>query len=183
MQHSDFARHLVDVNTPISAVDVERVSRNRRADFDAVFLAARASLVGLCRSIVGDDAEDVVHDAYLIGQSRLDQLREPERGAAWLTKIAVNLCYERHRRRERLQRLLPFLRSTVASSDVDLRAAIDALPSSERTIVVLHYGYGLGLGEIATLLDRNPATVRNLMFRARGRLRKRLAVADALDQG
>ena len=150
---------------------VEPVDVERQDFLDAAFLASRAEIVALCRSIVGDEAEDVVHDAYLIARARIGQLRDRGRAAAWIAKIAVNLCFERHRRRDRLLRLLPFLQRDIPASDPDLRAAIHSLPAAQRTIVVLFYGHGLSLAEIASLLDRNPATVRSLLFRARGVLR------------
>ena len=37
-------------------------------------------------------------------------------------------------------------------SDPDLRAMVETLPYRQRTIVVLHYGHGLSLEEIARLL-------------------------------
>jgi RNA polymerase sigma factor (sigma-70 family) len=150
------------------------VHANRESQLDATFVAARPQIVAICRSIVGDEAEDIVQDAYLIARSRLGQLRDVGRASAWITKIAINLCFGHRRRRDRLARLLPFLRNDHPQPDPDLGTAIDGLPTVERAVIALFYGHGLSVNEIAQLLDRKPATVRSLMFRARSRLRTTL---------
>jgi RNA polymerase sigma-70 factor, ECF subfamily len=147
-----------------------------RQTYDLRFAELRGYLVGVCRSLVGDDAEDVVHDTYVVGRARFGQLRDPQALGSWLTVIAVNECYSRHRRRQRLGELIATLRPTVSwSSDPDLRAAVQALPFRARTVVVLHYGHGLSLDEIGRLLGTNPSTIRSVLFRAKKRLRMQLA--------
>ncbi len=51
---------------------------------------------------------------------------------------------------------------------------MQALPFRDRTVVVLHYGHGLTLEEIAGLLGTKPATIRSVLFRTRTRLRRQL---------
>ena len=150
--------------------------RDLHGDFDRRFGEARGRLVGVCRSLVGDDAEDVVHDTYVLARSRLGQLREQGALEAWLTAMAINACYGRHRRRQRLGEILTaVVPSAPVASDPDLRTLVQALPFRERTIVVLHYGHGLTLEEIARLLGEKPGTVRSVLFRARARLRTGLS--------
>jgi RNA polymerase sigma factor (sigma-70 family) len=162
-------------------VTPERVT-DARQGYDLRFAELRGYLVGVCRSLVGDDAEDVVHDTYLVGRARLRQLRDPEALGSWLTAIAVNECYSRHRRRQRLAELLATLRPTGHEpSDPDLRAAVETLPFRDRTVVVLHYGHGLSLDEIGQLLGINPSTIRSVLFRARKRLRSRVADPSSAD--
>lgn len=167
--------HLAAVNaTEAQATAIEPV-RDAAVAFDERFTEARPRLVAICRGLVGDDAEDVVHDTYLRARARLAQLREPASLDAWLTAVAVRECYARHRRRRRLAELLAAVRpSPPAASDSGLRELVEALPSRDRTIVVLHYGHGLSLEEIARLLGQKPATTRSVLFRARARLRAAL---------
>ena len=147
------------------------------ATFDARFAEFRPYLVRICHSLAGDDAEDVVQDTYVIGRRRIDQLRQPELLKSWLTTIAVNQCFGRHRRRQRLTGLLETWRPpTPEPSDPDLRARVEALPFRDRSIVVLHYGHGLALEEIATLLQIKATTARSVLFRARKRLRRELEI-------
>lgn len=157
---------------------LERVRLPDPAVVDAAFTSARAELVGLCRPIVGDDAEDIAHDTYLLARSRVGQLRDPERASAWMARIALNLCFQRHRRLERLKQLLPFLRSQPRDRNPEVKEAVAELPTAQRTVVVLFYGQGLNVSEIAVLLGQKPSTIRSILFRARGRLRLTLGLED-----
>ena len=149
--------------------------REAAETYDLRFGEVRSYLVGVARSLVGDDAEDVVQDTYLLGRQRLGQLRDHGLLRSWLTAIAVNQCYDRNRRRRRLVEFLGRSRpSEPVSSDLDLRVGVEALPYRDRTIVVLHYGHGLSLEEIAVILGAKPATIRSILFRARARLRRML---------
>lgn len=70
--------------------------------FDLRFSAARDRLVRICAGLVGADAaDDVVHDAYLRARLRHGQLRDDDRFEAWLTRIAIHLCMNRHRSHRR----------------------------------------------------------------------------------
>jgi RNA polymerase sigma-70 factor (ECF subfamily) len=155
-----------------------------RADYDARFALARERLLRITASLVGaDDAEDVVQDAYLLGRRRFDQLRDRSAFEPWLTRVAVNLCFGRHRRGKRLRELLPgLLPRMAASSDIGLRELVEGLPPRERTVLVLHYGHGYGLDEIATLLDLTHTNVRTIIARTRKRLYAAWRRAEGVDR-
>jgi RNA polymerase sigma-70 factor (ECF subfamily) len=175
MQRTGDADHLMTMNVVDDATTPLERLRTAAETYDLRFEELRPYLVGVCRSLAGDDAEDVAQDTYLIGRRRLGQLREPRLLRSWLTTIAINECFGRHRRRQRLQALLASLMPvTAGQSDPDLRSRVEALPFRDRTVVVLHYGHGLSLEEIATLLHAKPTTIRSVLFRARKRLRAEL---------
>ena len=152
-------------------------------DFDAQFADARHRLLRITASLVGaEEAEDVVHDTYLLGRRRSDQLRDRSAYESWITRIAVNLCYSRHRRTKRLRGLLPALLPARGSSrDIGLRELVEALPPRERTVLVLHYGHGYRLEEIAMLLGLTHTNVRTILARTRKRLFKDWRRAEGLD--
>lgn len=140
-------------------------------DFDAQFADSRDRLLRITASLVGDEAEDVVHDTYLLARIRSGQLRDRSAYESWVTRIAVNLCYSRHRRTKRLRGLLPALLPARSSSrDIGLRELVEALPPRERTVLVLHYGHGYRLEEIAMILDLTHTNVRTIIARTRKRL-------------
>lgn len=156
-----------------------RASRSLALDeYDARFALARERLLRICTGLVGQDvAEDVVHDAYVRGRDRRRQLRDPDLFDAWIARIAINLCHNRHRAGGRLRELLPRLvrRSPAdAQRDVGLRELIERLPPRERTLVVLHYGHGYRFEEIAAMAGLSAVNVRTIVFRARRRLRGHL---------
>jgi RNA polymerase sigma-70 factor (ECF subfamily) len=162
---------------PISAARDDRII----ADYDARFTSARDRLVRVCAALVGTDAaEDVVHDAYLRGRSRFSQLHDLDLFESWLTRLAINLCVNRQRRARSLRDLIPHLirGPQAAARDVGLRQLIERLRPRERTIVVLHYGYGYQFDEIARMAGLSAVSVRSIVFRARGRLRDQLREQD-----
>jgi RNA polymerase sigma factor (sigma-70 family) len=154
------------------------------ADFDVRFEQARDRLLRIAGSLVGaDEAEDVVHDTYLLGRRRFAQLREGAAFEPWITRVAVNLCYSRHRRMKRFRELLPaLLPKRAAASDIGLRELIERLSPRDRTVLVLHYGHGYRLEEIATILDLSHTNVRTIIARTRKRLFVAWRKAEGLDR-
>jgi RNA polymerase sigma-70 factor, ECF subfamily len=136
---------------------------------DGQFDRWRPGLVRLCASMVGaDDADDVVQDVYMLARQRIAQLHDPAALEPWLKRIAVNRCYDWHRRRKRLRDRLPLLRRTeTVSDDRSLVHLVEALPPRQRTVIVLHYAYGYGLHEIAELLSLTHVNVRTIIARTR----------------
>ncbi len=164
--------------------DARSFARLRRplvdaVDFDRRFGVARPRLERICGSLVGaGDAADVVHDTYIQARARLGQLRDPGSLEAWLTRIAVRACYDLHRRGRRTVAYPMAVLEAPAGRDAALVELVERLPPADRTIIVLHYGHGYGLDEIARLLDLNYATVRSRIARARIRLFREWTGAD-----
>jgi RNA polymerase sigma-70 factor, ECF subfamily len=155
-----------------------------RVDFDARFALARERLLRIAGSLVGaEEADDVVHDSYLLGRKRFDQLRDASAFEPWVTRIVVNQCFGRHRRTRRIRELLPALLPRRATpSDVGLRELVEQLPPRERTVLVLHYGHGYGLEEIAGMLALTHTNVRTIIARTRKRLFAAWRAAEGLDR-
>lgn len=155
-------------------------SRQRLHVLDEHFEQLRAKLVGICRSIAGDAAEDAVHDAYLQARRSIDQLRDVEAIDGWLTTIALRQSIARYRRtrrlRDRLADLLPM--QTPGTPDAGLRQLVEDLPARSRAVLVLHHGYGYSLLEVAEILGLTHTNVRSIAARARRRLMDQLRDAD-----
>lgn len=92
-----------DSGTPEVSDDARLAARCRAGDavawkelydahFDFVFRVARRL------GIPADDAEDVVHDVFVVAHRRLDQFREG-RMSTWLYRITANIVSDRHRSR------------------------------------------------------------------------------------
>ncbi|MBB5058570.1 RNA polymerase sigma-70 factor (ECF subfamily) [Granulicella aggregans] len=133
------------------------------------------------------DAEDVVQDAFvrvLENRSKLPEVREMR---VWLVRIAWNLALDRRRRIRPDQMDEVFAQSLVATgtpADQALHEAqqmnnalreIEKLPDAERNVLLLSAIEELGTTEIALVLKKSESAVRALLFRARTRLRERLA--------
>lgn len=157
-----------------------RDSRHRLHVLDEQFEQMRPRLVGICRSIAGDAAEDAVHDAYLQARRSIDQLRDLDALDGWLTTIALRQCISGHRRarrlRDRLADLLP--RSSSGMPDIGLRELVERLPVRSRAVLVLHHGYGYSLLEVADILGLTHTNVRSIAARSRRRLMDQASEAD-----
>ena len=105
----------------------------------------------------------------------------PEQFDAWVCRAAINLCFNRQRAQTRMLDRLPTFAARQqhqSGPDLGLRELIERLPLRERTVVVLHYGYGYRLEEIGELLELTAVNARTILFRARQRLGQQLREAE-----
>jgi RNA polymerase sigma-70 factor (ECF subfamily) len=149
--------------------------------FHQRFEAIRPRLISRCEVVVGrDDAEDVVQESYLRARDRIGQLRNPDAFEAWVTRIALNEARSVARRRATYQERLGE-RDRIdhgRDRDVALVELVESLPIQQRMAIVLYYGYGYGLAEVARLIGTSHINARTLLLRGRRRLRKEWEVPD-----
>ena len=129
-----------------------------------------APMVRLARLLTGGDpaAEELVQDAFLRVRDKWDGIDNP---TAYLRVAVVNACrnHQRHRLVER--RPLP-ARGVTGDDRFELRESIAALPSRQRSAVVLRYYEDLPEAEIAQMLGCSVPAVKSLLHRALHDLRK-----------
>ena len=121
------------------------------------------------------DAEDLYQEVFLRYLTRAPAFTSEEHRKAWLLRVAVNCANRFHtalgrRRTEPLSEAL----SVPAPEAEGLWEELRRLPERDRTILHLYYYEDMTTEEIAALLERNPATVRSQLLRARGKLKKLL---------
>jgi RNA polymerase sigma-70 factor (ECF subfamily) len=148
----------------------------------------RTTLLGIAYRMLGSvaDAEDVVQDAWL-KWSTVDAATV-ERPRAYLVRTVANLSLNRlntaSARREAY--VGPWLPEPVvtapdASGDVEraedvslaMLVVLETLSPLERAVFVLKEVFGFSYTEIARMLDRGEASVRQVGSRARGHVRAR----------
>jgi RNA polymerase sigma-70 factor (ECF subfamily) len=144
-------------------------------------------ILGYCRRRLSsrEEAEDAVQHTFLNAYRSLRTGVVPRAEAAWLYKIAENVCHERRRSAWRRSRL------EIVSDDGELREAVatpmeehhelaglaDALAEltpNQRRAILLREWQGLTYREIAAELDTTESAVETLLFRARGALARKL---------
>ncbi len=135
-----------------------------------------------------DDAADVTQEVFLRLWRRGPDWDDPDRIAAWLTRVTHNLCIDRTRRGQTVQRYLgrpdPDALAELPAAgapapdaacdegpDADLADALDALPAASRSLILMHYWQGLRLREIADSLEVSENTLKVRLHRARKALR------------
>jgi RNA polymerase sigma-70 factor (ECF subfamily) len=166
---------------------------------DPAFTAVHSRLFGLAYRMLGSraEAEDVVQDVYVRWhQSDRDAIENPE---AWLVAATTRRSIDRLRRlkTERETYQGPWLpeplmrdepprpdRNLELSSDLSIAflVLLERLAPEERAAFLLHDIFEADYGHIAKVLDKSEAACRQIVHRARERVRrdqKRFATTEA----
>ena len=177
--------------------DAEAVARARGGDLDAyAVLVARYRLRAHRAAFLlgaGEEADDVVQEAFVKAFRHLSRFRAGEPFGPWLLRIVANetrnLTRSR-RRRAALALRLPGAESggTAAGGPVDevlaserrarLVAAVNALPDRERQVLACRYVLDLSEAETAQVLQWPLGSVKSRTSRALNRLRGLLVPAE-----
>jgi RNA polymerase sigma-70 factor (ECF subfamily) len=124
-----------------------------------------------------EDALDVVQESIYKALASLASLREPEYIKTWFYKIVVNTSLDFLRKKKKLiicdEEVLCSIDSGETDNyrDFDLHEALEALPESHRSIVILRYFEDLKLEEIAEILNENINTVKTRLYKSLKKLR------------
>lgn len=161
----------------------------------AQFEEERPRLRGVAYRMLGSlaEADDAVQEAWLRADGA--DISEVRNLPAWLTtvvaRVCLNLLRTRERRREDSLDAFPLDRGDdgadlaeeaqlADSVGLAMLVVLDVLGPAERIAFVLHDMFAVPFEDIAQILDRSPAAVRQLASRARRRVRGGEAVpADA----
>lgn len=124
-------------------------------------------------------AEDVCQDVFVKLYTHGHTIA-PGREKAWLLRVTVNCCRDLWRgawlKRVILGaptlELIPAQDETIEKREekAELMRAVNKLPSVFRETVLLHYYQGLGISEIAQMLDLPEGTISSRLSRARKKL-------------
>jgi RNA polymerase sigma factor (sigma-70 family) len=169
---------------------LERVSARDAGAVREMVTRKLPRLLALAARMLNDraEAEDVAQDAFL----RLwKQAPRWQRGNArvdtWLHRVAMNLCYDRLRRRREVvtddlpeshepldPSPLPDERLERASDAKRVADALAALPARQREALVLQYYQELSNAEAAEVMGISIEALESLLSRARRTLRSNL---------
>jgi RNA polymerase sigma factor (sigma-70 family) len=133
-------------------------------------------------------AEDVAQEAFIEAYLNLPKLRDPQAFPGWFRRIVVR--QGDHLIRGKRVNTVPLESNAGADAPLDelnpasliegherrdaVRQAIATLPEHERSVVLLFYGGGYALNEIAQFLEVPLSTVKKRLFDARKHLKTRL---------
>jgi len=181
------------------SVAFEQMSETR---YDAATLASEAQsrfvsenmrrVFLLIYRIVGNvsDAQDLTQEAFIKALQRQDQLKDLDKAAHWLSRIASNTAIDFLRRAGRVSFSdLDEMPEPVAVSAMEspeqtvlrterreyLEAGLDILTDRERMALLLRDVEDLPAEEVAARLQCSKATVRSHIANARVKLRKHFA--------
>ena len=160
------------------------VDQQVKPPFEAVVAQHGATVLRVVRAVVGHtDADDAWSDTFLAALKAYPQLPADANIEAWLVTIAHRKAIDITRAAAR--RAVPVATppdspagERADTHDLDLDAAVGALPPKPRQAVAYHYLAGLPYSEIAQLLDSSVAAARRAAADGIATLRRTYPLID-----
>lgn len=164
-------------------------SPERQLDVATVYRRHGAEVSRWVKRLWGrNDAEDVLHEVFLVVQRRLGEFRHQSSLKTWLYAITIRVVSYR-RRKERLRRLLflqvvpafevqqvpvetPFGGAVKLQASRIVYAILDELSERDRTLLILFEIEGLPIAQIMEVLSISEDNAWVSLHRARARFRK-----------
>ena len=144
-----------------------------------VYERSRPQLRAVAARYVGDEAEDVVQEACLRALRWGDGFRGDAATLTWLSRIVVNVCLDRCRRRSRwaharprYERHHPTMVNATVEETLAMRKALRRLTAVQRQVFVMYDVLGHTHKEIARRLAIPLNTSKSRLSDARQRLRE-----------
>jgi RNA polymerase sigma-70 factor (ECF subfamily) len=177
-------------------LDIVRLAQRRstrRVAMGVLYERYRERVYNVALRIVGttDEARDVLQDVFVLLFRKIHRFRARAVFASWVYRITVNMSLDQLRRRRRGP--MPAGSSVVldtpqgssgltgpergvARQDLEehVQAALAAMSSRLRIVVVLRYLEGLSYADIADVLGCSIGTVKSRLSRAHAALRRAL---------
>lgn len=162
------------------------------AEYEALYREHAARLARLCRLLLRDphEADEVVQEVFLKVVQIYEESNVPIAWNAWLTRVAVNGCRDRHRagwwsrwqrRHDPIEGLeiadeMPMPDRLAAGRETRERIwhVFRQLPRRQREVFVLRHMEGWATADIARALGLRTGSVKRHLFRAVQRLRAAL---------
>lgn len=168
---------------------VRRVGRGDPAAIQALVARKLPRVLNLAQRMLGDpvEAEDVAQEAMLRAWRQAPRWTPGKaKFDTWLHRVALNLCYDRLRRRREIPTDTPPERADegpgpdrgllAAETGLRVDAALRTLPDRQREAIVLCHYQELTNIEAAGLMEVSVEALESLL--SRGRRALRLALAD-----
>jgi RNA polymerase sigma-70 factor (ECF subfamily) len=130
------------------------------------------------------DAADAIQDTILAVWEKLDTLRDPNHFKTWMTRILINKCYDMISQR---RHLVPFEEYEEPAVPDDPNEAIkdllSVLDEKYRVPMMLFYGQGYKISEIAEMIHIPKSTVQTRLARGRNKLAAWFATEEESEYG
>ena len=174
---------------------VDRACEGSAEAFEALARASMPMLLGTARRLAGPGyaAEEAVAEALFRAWRRIDSFRGASGFGTWLHRILVRVIADRYRTAGRARKHDQAARDRVRAGDAVAgqpsampspiqelaarddahrwRLLLDALPHTQRLVLLLHAWENLSLAEIAETLGLRYATVKSNLHHARKAIR------------
>lgn len=150
-----------------------------RSKFEQLYLEYRSLMFNVANKVLHNeqDAEDIVHQAFLGVAENIEKIGDPKCPKTWgyIVTIVENKAIDLYRRRQKRQ-VVEFSDelsgiSVVYDGDNTLASCILKLPARYREVILLRYFQGYSVKEVAAILGLSLSAASKLDQRAKNRLR------------
>jgi RNA polymerase sigma-70 factor (ECF subfamily) len=162
---------------------VSRAGRGEVDAFEALVCRYQARIYNYALRLLGqrEEAEDVAQETFVRAWQHLSRFQGRAGFAAWLYRIAHNLCLDELRRPRRREAPLEArgearqeLEMTRGLELGEIRRAVEELPPIYRSALLLRFTEDRSFEEMAEILALPIPTVKSHVYRGIERLRRRL---------
>lgn len=187
---------LLPTTPPEEAALLAQARGGDRDAFDRLAVRLLPRLLGTARRLLGDalEAEEAVASTLVRVHAALPSFRGASALSTWAHRILCRLAFDRLRRRARERALQrpwpadepphaaagPLEAASEREQGLRVRIAVEALPPTQRLVLVLVAWEGLSLADAAQVLGMRYATAKSNLHHARAGLRTRLGLAEGL---
>jgi len=153
-------------------------------EFEAVVREHEQRLLRLTwlLTLDADDAAEITQETFTRAWRDRETFSDHPDPAAWLRRVAVNLCWDRSRRRSVRRRKDPLIRAALAAelgeADLDLHRAIAGLSARQRQVVILRYWDDLDLASCADVMGVSLGSAKKHLARAHAALSTSPSLAE-----
>lgn len=162
----------------MNAIEIKRlVLKAKGHDPDAFTLLMQYFAKDMYRTAIAilmndEDVADAMQDTILTCWEKMETLREVRYFKTWMTRVLINKCYDIEKRRvdkvsiEECGELV----ASESNQNDELNEILSQLDERYRLPMMLFYGEGYKIKEIAQLLDIPQSTVQTRLSRGRAKL-------------
>ncbi len=120
-----------------------------------------------------EDAADAIQDTILACWEKIDMLQNAQYFKTWMTRILIHKCLDIRRAREKVIPMEEYEEPVTEDEyNIEIKEALETLGEKYRLIMMLYYGEGYRVKEIADFLGMPASTVQTRLDRGRKKLRE-----------
>lgn len=153
---------------------VKRAQKRESEAFTELFQICMQDMYRTAIAILlnDEDAADAIQDTILTCWEKLDTLKQVKYFRTWMTRILIHKCLDIRRMREKVIPMEEYEEpAAVDKYNIELKEALQSLGEKYRMIMMLYYGQGYRVQEIADFLEIPASTVQTRLERGRKKLR------------
>lgn len=166
---------------------VKKAQQGDARSFVRLMEINKQSMYKIARSYFTSDEDiaDAIQDTIETCYRSIRHLADPEYFRTWMTRILINKCIDIVRKNKKEHPVSEFPEYGEISTELgncEFQELMNSLDEKYRTVLLLYYGEGFKVSEIAQLLDMEENTVKTRLSRGRMKFKEVWTDLEAVHQ-